>query len=250
MTISTTDLGIPVGEDLDRIVEEQIRDIKVAGASYNFRPEAKCKVCRNDELRQRVEDLLSAGTTYREILAIIRPSNSLRARTDQITYNSIRRHSEECFDITRAAQVVYRRILERRAVQHNKDFVKGVGHAVTIQAVLETVMVKGYAAITDERIPITPELAISAGLKLYEMEDKDQGTASVAEMIAQVQRIQEVVLSLCTPEQIKAIDAALAAEQGVVDAEWSEEEDDDDEDNEFDPSTDVDEVVREDHEGF
>lgn len=242
MTISPADLGLPTGEDLDRIVEEQLRDITVAGATYRFRPESHCKVCRNAELRERVEDLLAAGNTYREILAIIRPANEMRKARDRITYHSIKEHADH-FSITRAGQIVYRRILERRAKEFNKNFVKGVGHAVTLHALLETVMVKGYAAITDERIPITPELAISAGLKLQELESQDQGAAQAAEMIANVQRLLEVVKSVCTEEQLAQIDAALQPDDDALDAEWSEEDDDDDDDdNEFDPSTDMDEA--------
>lgn len=242
MTVSPADLGIPLGDDLDRVVEEQLRDITVAGSTYRFRPESHCKVCRNAELRERVEDLLASGTTYREILAIIRPANEIRKHRDRITYFSIREHADH-FSVSRVGQIVYRRILERRAQEFNKNFVKGVGHTVTLHALLETVMVKGYAAVTDERIPITPELAISAGIKLYELESQDQGAAQTAEMIAKVARLQEAVYSVCSEEQIRAIDAALKPDDDdSIDAEWTEEDDEDDEDdNEFDPSTDMDE---------
>lgn len=254
MTISTTDLGLPVGEDLDRVVEEQLRDVQVAGATYRFRPETHCKVCRNEALRSRVEDLLAAGTTYREILAIIAVQNVRRARRDQITYHSIRKHASECFELTRAAQIVFRKIMERRAKEQNLNFVKGVGHIVTIQAVLEVVMVKGFAAITDDRMPITPELAISAGLKLHELESHDAGASRAAEMIAQVQRIKEAVYSVCSEDQIRAIDAYLDPGDGddsTLDAEWTEEDDeDDDDDNEFDPSTDMDEAFNDTPEDF
>lgn len=240
MTIESFAPGLDAAA-LDRIVEAQLREVKVDGQVYHFRPETNCRVCRNPDLRTRVEDMLAVGSTYREILSIILPVNSARPRRDQITYHSIRVHvAEDHFPIERAAQGVYRKILERRAADFNQNFVKGVGHTVNIMAVLETVMVKGYAAITDERIPITPELAISAGLKLHELMAKDQGAAQTAEMIARVHRLQEAVMTVCTEEQRELIQAALNAED-ALDVEFTEEDDEDEDDDEaFDPATDLD----------
>lgn len=243
MTVDTSGLGIGLSAaDLDRIVEEQLNEVRVAGQTYRFRPETRCRVCRNADLRERVEDLLAVGTTYREILAIIHPSNSQRARRDQISYHSIFNHVENNhFPIAKAAQGVYRKIQERHAAKFEQNFVKGVGHTVTIMAVLETVLVKGYAAIVDERVPITPELAISAGLKLHELLAKDSGAAQAAEMIARVSRLQEAVFAVCTPEQIRQIELALDPPSDAIDAEWDSEDAEDDEDDEaFDPDTDLD----------
>jgi hypothetical protein len=249
VTLTPDLLGVPAGDDLNRIIEEQMREVKVAGHTYNFRPETNCRVCRNADLKDRVEDLLAAGTTYREILAIIYPQNSVRRRNDRISYHSIAKHATECFNISRAGALVYRRILERRAATQGLNFVKGTGHAVTIQAVLETVMVKGYSQITDDRIPISPELAISAGLQLHKMEAEEAGADRAAEMIAHIQRVIAVVNEVCTPEQICAIDAALAPDDDTIDVESWEDQEEDEEDV-FDPTKDVDEVIQDDHEGF
>lgn len=224
-------------DELDRIVEAQLREVKVDGQTYRFRPETKCRVCRDSDLRARVEHALAVGYTYREILISIAEVNTARPRRDQISYHSIRNHVENNhFPIERAAQGIYRKIQERQAARFEQNFVKGVAHTVTLAAMLETVMVKGYAAIVDERIPITPELAISAGIKLHELMAADQGAAQTAEMIARVHRLQEIVFAVCTAEQRDQIQAALNASD-PIDVDYDEE--DDDEDDVFDPATDA-----------
>jgi hypothetical protein len=237
-------------DDLQDVVEAQLRDVRLAGQVYRFRPETKCRVCRNAELRERVEDMLSTGTTYQEILRILEPVNAQRGQRHRITYHSVRWHARECFTPSRAAVQVYREILERRAEQYSKNYIRGATHAVTIMAVLETVMVKGYAAITDDRIPITPELAISAGIKLHELMAKDQGANQAAEMIAKVHRLMEVVNRITTPEQRAAIEEALAAESDALDVDYTEEDDDDYDDEEFDPARDADERITDSDDGF
>lgn len=229
-------------DDVLALVEEEMRQVRVDGQHYRFRPETRCKVCRNGELREQVETLLSVGTTYREILAIIRPVNEKRKRVDRITTNSIHTHLDH-YPIGKAAQRVYRSVLERRATEYDKNFVMGVGHAVTLHAILETVMVKGYAAITDERVPISPELAISAAVKLHELEAADSGAMVAAEQIAKVHRIMEAMREVCDDSQIRDILAIVEPQQfardDVLDVEVVE--DDEDEDDEFDPTADLDE---------
>lgn len=257
MTITSGDLaaignsGAAV-DDLNDIVEQQLRDVHIQGRTYRFHPETKCRVCRNADLRTRVEDLLAVGTTYSEILRIIEPVNLTRGRAHRITFHSLRHHSHDCFTPDRASMQVYREILERRAEQFDKNYIRGATHAVTIAAVLEVVMVKGFAAIVDDRIPITPELAISAGIKLQEMIAKTQAGTQQAEMIAKVHRLTEVVNAVCSPDQLAEIEQRLAeaAQEGALDVEFTEEDDDDYDDEEFDPASDVDEHITDDFTGF
>ena len=81
--------------------------------------EPRCHVCRNDEVRKNVNDLLASGMSY---------AMTLRALGDDavgVTSDSIRRHAERHFPVQNAARATYREILERRAKENCVDFVDG-----------------------------------------------------------------------------------------------------------------------------
>ena len=82
--------------------------------------EPRCHVCRNDEARQKVNELLAAGASYAMTV------RALGGDTGDVTANSIRRHAERHFPVQNAAKATYREILERRALENSVDFVEGL----------------------------------------------------------------------------------------------------------------------------
>ena len=90
--------------------------------------EPRCHVCRDDEVRQQVNDLLASGASY----AMTR--RALGDAAGDLTADSIRRHAERHFPVQNAAQATYREILERRAKENSVDFVNGVATAITPMA--------------------------------------------------------------------------------------------------------------------
>ena len=111
--------------------------------------EPRCRVCRNDELRQKVNDLLSGGASYAMILRTLEQDNAKLDERDRVTIDSIRQHTKRHFPVQNVAKATYRAILERRAQENGVDFVKGVATAITPMAFYETVMVKGYETLVD-----------------------------------------------------------------------------------------------------
>jgi hypothetical protein len=95
-----------------------------------FHLEPRCRICRNDQVRTRVNDLLASGASYAMVV---------RALGDDpvgVTSDSIRRHAERHFPVQNVARTTYREILEHRAKENSVDFVEGVATAITPMALL------------------------------------------------------------------------------------------------------------------
>ena len=110
------------------------------------------------------------------------------------------------------ARATYREILERRAKDNSVDFIEGVATAITPLAVLETVMVKGYATLVDERTSVSYRDAVEAALKLNEIARKDEGAMDRARILADMGRIIEVVRTFIPAERWPDVQAALRGE--------------------------------------
>src|ERR1700760_745576 len=87
--------------------------------------EPRCRVCQNDGVRQKVNELLASGATS----AMTR--RALGDAAGDVTADSIRRHAERHFPVQNAARATYREILERRAVGKNDEFVARGGATPT-----------------------------------------------------------------------------------------------------------------------
>ncbi len=77
--------------------------------------EPRCRICRNDELRRKVNDLLSGGASYAMVLRALEQDNAQLAKRDRVTIDSIRQHTKRHFPVQNVAKATYRAILEQRA---------------------------------------------------------------------------------------------------------------------------------------
>jgi hypothetical protein len=96
--------------------------------------EPRCRVCRNDAVRQQVNDLLAAGVTYSAVLRAVGDYNDRLDKRERVTIDSIRNHTKRHFPVQNVAKATYREILERRAKENGVDFVNGVATAITPMA--------------------------------------------------------------------------------------------------------------------
>jgi len=171
--------------------------------------EPRCHVCKNDEVRKKVNDLLASGASY---------AMTLRALGDDavgVTSDSIRRHSERHFPVQNVARATYREILERRAKENSVDFVNGVATAITPMALLETIMVKGYENVVDPDTEIDVKTGIQAACRLQEMIDSHADQADWASTRAEMGRIIEVVRTFIPSERWPEVQAALRGDEPV-----------------------------------
>ena len=110
---------------------DEIMDSMELAPHNGFHLEPRCRVCRNDLLRKKVNDLLAVGTSYAMILRALGEHNAKLAKCDRVTIDSIRNHCGRHFPVQNVAKATYREILERRAKENGVDFAEGVATAIT-----------------------------------------------------------------------------------------------------------------------
>ena len=96
-----------------------------------FHLEPRCRVCRNDQVRKKVNDMLATGASYAMVLRALAADNADLDKCDRVTVDSIRNHCGRHFPVQSFARATYREILERRAKANSVDFVDGVATAIT-----------------------------------------------------------------------------------------------------------------------
>ena len=122
MTLSQA-LATPVDEIMD--------SMELAPRINGFHLEPRCRVCRNDQVRKKVNDMLASGASYAMVLRALGEDNTELDKCDRITIDSIRRHTSRHFPVQNVAKATYREILERRATANGVDFIEGVATAIT-----------------------------------------------------------------------------------------------------------------------
>jgi hypothetical protein len=172
--------------------------------------EPRCHVCRSDEVRQQVNDLLASGASYAMTLRALGDDSGLG-----VTSDSIRRHAERHFPVQNVARATYREILERRAKENSVDFVEGVATAITPMAVLETVMVKGYETVVDPDTKVDVKTGMLAACRLQEMIDSREGQPDMAGMRVELGRIIEVVRTFIPSERWPEVQAAVRGDAPI-----------------------------------
>ncbi len=178
--------------------------------------EPRCRVCRNDEVRHKVNDLLNGGASYAMVLRTLEQDNAKLDQRDRVTIDSIRCHTKRHFPVQNVAKATYRAILEQRAKENGVDFVQGVATAITPMAFFETVMVKGYESLVDPETKVDVNTGILAAGRLQALIDSRAGRTSMAEILFKMNRIIKAVHSTVPPELwpeiLRKIDGPVAAD--------------------------------------
>jgi hypothetical protein len=162
--------------------------------------EPRCRVCRNDEMRHKVNDLLSSGASYAMIVRALEQDNGKHDTRDRVTIDSIRHHTRRHFPVQNVARATYRAILERRAQENGVDFVKGVATAITPMALYETIMVKGYETLVDPETTVDVNTAMIAAGRLQALIESRAGKTSMADVLFKVDRIINAIHDTVPPE--------------------------------------------------
>lgn len=220
--------------ELDLRVDREIEELKLAGRLYRFKPEPRCKVCRQDDtgLTKLVNKLLAAGEPYQSILRDIEVFNDELDEKSKVTYSSIRTHHKRHFATDSAAAAVYRRILEKNAADAEIDFIDGVKNAVTPIAYLETMMNKGYREMVTREGNVDPETGMKAALKLHEL-TQETPEENLQELVHKTNRLIEIVRETVPvsywDEIVRKIDLEekKRSSDDVIDAEFEDDIEDD-----------------------
>ena len=204
-----------MSETVRGIVQESVESMALASGINGSNLQPRCRICRNDSLRTKVNDLLTTGASYAMVLRALGDDNATLEKGDQVTIDSIRNHAARHFPVQQVARATYREILERRAKENSVDFIEGVATAITPMAFLESVMVKGYQTLVDEDTTVSHRDGMEAALKLNEALRKDEDEYDKAHMRAEMGRIIEVVRTFIPAERWPDVQAALRGETPV-----------------------------------
>ena len=216
---------------------------EVAPVANGFHREPRCRVCRNDAVREKVNGLLALGASYAQVARALAADNAELDKCDRVAVDSVRTHAARHFPVQNVAKATYREILERRARENAVDFVNGVATALTPIAFLETVMVRGYETLVDPGTTVDVNTAMLAAGRLQAMIESRAGETSLAEIVVKMNRVIEAVRSTVPPELWPEIRRQLEGDDEP--AEPPEEEDDEafePDDDPFEPDDDFDEL--------
>ena len=191
MTLSQA-LATPV----DEIMESSALAPRING----FHLEPRCRVCRNDVLRKKVNDMLASGASYAMVLRALAERNNKLDKRDRVTIDSIRNHCGRHFPVQNVAKATYREILERRAKANGVDFVEGVATAITPIAFFETVMVKSYENLVDSNTKVDVHTGIVAAGRLQSLIDSRDYDHELLVMKVQLGQICDAVRSVVPQE--------------------------------------------------
>ena len=114
-------VGFPIRDLVDDTVESS-----ALVPRNGFHLEPRCRICRNDQVRKKINDLLASGASYAMIVRALAADNAELDKCDRVTVDSIRNHTARHFPVQNVARATYRAILERRAKANGVDFVEGV----------------------------------------------------------------------------------------------------------------------------
>ena len=232
----------PAKLDIEKMVQQQVDELRVAGKLYTFNPETRCRVCQSQDSLDLVNTLLANGLTYAAIMKCLVPVNATRRKNAQITKASLYWHQKNHFNTQEPARAIYRQIMEDRAKEHELNYVEGTTTAVNAMSYLETMMVKAYKKLTDENFDnVSVEMGMNAAIKLHEMTKADAGLAEAAKAMNEMNRIIAAVKEVVPERYFNQILARLESGEtgGFIEASLEEDEDQDDEE-EFDPTVDDD----------
>jgi len=152
-------------------VDEIMESSALAPRINGFHLEPRCRVCRNDVLRKKVNDMLATGASYAMIVRALAADNAELDKCDRVTIDSVRTHTTKHFPVQQTAHATYREILERRARENQVDFVEGVATALLPVTFFEVVMNKAFRTLVDDRIEVSVETGLRAAEKLQSVLD-------------------------------------------------------------------------------
>ena len=165
-----------------------------------FHLEPRCRICRNDHVRKKVNDMLATGSSYAMIVRALAADNAELDKCDRVTVDSIRNHCARHFPVQNFAKATYREILERRAKANGVDFVEGVATAITPIAFFETVMVKSYETLVDSNTRVDVNTGIVAAGRLQSLIDSRDYSHDLLVLKVQMDAIRHAVKSTVPQE--------------------------------------------------
>jgi hypothetical protein len=203
------------------VVDESI---ELPPSINGFHLEPRCRVCRDDDVRKKVNNLLATGSSYAMVLRTLGEDKTAPGRCgDRVTIDSIRNHAARHFPVQQVARATYREIVERRAREAQIDFVNGVATALTPMALYECVMNEAFRRLADGDVDVSVDTGLRAAEKLQALIDAQAGEADMVSIRVQMGRIIEVMRTFIPRERWPEVQAALRGDSVEVQQQSSPE---------------------------
>jgi hypothetical protein len=202
----------PDSEIVGDVVDESI---ELPPSINGFHLEPRCRVCRDDEVRTKANDLLATGSSYAMVLRALGEDKTTLGNGDRVTIDSVRNHAARHFPVQQVARATYREIVERRAREAQVDFVNGVATALTPMAFYECVMNEAFRRLVDGGVDVSVDTGLRAAEKLQALIDARAGEADMAAILADVGRVIEVVRTFIPSERWPEVQAARRGDASI-----------------------------------
>src|SRR3954452_14183973 len=99
-----------VSEVFRGVGDESVESKALAAGANGLHLEPRCRICRNDPVRAKVNDLLATGASYAMVLRALGDDNANRDKRDRVTIDSVRNHCGRHFPVQQGARAAYREI--------------------------------------------------------------------------------------------------------------------------------------------
>ncbi len=154
--------------------------------------EPRCKVCKSPH-RHAVDKLLASGFSYSEI--------ERQFAAAQIPRRSIASHAREHLNYEQAA---FREVIEKEALNAQRNFDEGVSRLVTKNAYLEVALQKAYDALMNNDTIVEPKDAVKVIEMLTKLQEQNQ-TVAMDELRVQFQYFMQAVKEVIPKDDWEAI---------------------------------------------
>jgi hypothetical protein len=195
--------------ETETIGDAVVDSVGLPSTINGFHLEPRCRVCRDDTVRTKVNDLLAVGSSYAMVLRAVGEDNAAEGKPDRVTIDSIRNHAARHFPVQQVARATYREIVERRAREARIDFENAVATALTPIAFYECAMNQAFQRLVNGNVDISVETGLRAAEKLQALIDAREAGVDTAAMLADMGRIVEVVRTFVPSERWPEVQAAL-----------------------------------------
>lgn len=199
--------------DVTEMVTQWLAQAKDSGA-LDITPAARCRICRDPSIRELVNAMLSRGFAPITVSEVLEAYNRRQPKNRRITYDVIRRHRAQDYNLQDPVNSAYRALAERHYKAEGGDLDLGIGSIVTVRGFLETMMVKSY-----QQMMANPETApdldqgFKAASKLAEISRKDDDALERAQMVADLNLAIGLMRKYVPVEQWPALQAELRGEE-------------------------------------
>jgi hypothetical protein len=159
-----------------------------SAAIVAFHLEPRCRVCRTEEVRRKVNSMLAAGGSYAGIVRSLIADNAKLPDADRVSVDSVRNHAARHFPAQNPAGIAYQEGLELRARQNQLAY-------------LEALLIKSLETLTRDGAAVPVETGLQAASLLRTVLDGQNCDAGNAGILREVELLDRAISRSATTDE-------------------------------------------------